>query len=128
MFPTRNRTRVNNRGPPKLSGIPFEAIPLEVLGNKLPGSSLIPQRPFQTRLPGGGRPVPPPGQQLSPPPLQPPPPNSNKPPLNLSLPNRLFPNREKPNVPGMIYKRFFFLHCFEDFVFFCNSLTGTALL
>ena len=34
LFPSRNRTRVNNRGPPKLTGIPFEAIPLEVLGKE----------------------------------------------------------------------------------------------
>jgi len=51
----RNRTRVNNRGPPLLSAIPFEAIPLEVLNNQRPGARpgvAIPQRPFQTRLPG----------------------------------------------------------------------------
>ena len=51
----RNRTRTNNRGPPLLSAIPFEAIPLEVLNNQRPGARpgvAIPQRPFQTRLPG----------------------------------------------------------------------------
>eukprot|EP00090_Calanus_glacialis_P024763 TRINITY_DN3845_c0_g1_i2.p1 TRINITY_DN3845_c0_g1~~TRINITY_DN3845_c0_g1_i2.p1 ORF type:complete len:1336 (-),score=262.38 TRINITY_DN3845_c0_g1_i2:474-4481(-) len=50
----RNRTRTNNRGPTLLSAIPFEAIPLEVLNNR-PGARpgvAIPQRPFQTRLPG----------------------------------------------------------------------------
>jgi len=95
LFPSRNRTRVNNRGPPKLSGIPFEAIPLEVLNNKLPNSALIPQRPFKNRFPPG-RPVKPPGQQLQPPP--PPPPK--KPPLTIKGPpsDKLFPNREKPEL------------------------------
>jgi hypothetical protein len=47
LFPSRNRTRINNRGPPRISEIPFEAIPLEGIR---PG--LIPQRPFGTRFPG----------------------------------------------------------------------------
>jgi len=62
----RNRTRTNNRGPPLLSAIPFEAIPLEVLNNQRPGvrpGVAIPQRPFQTRLPGFPTKVP------SPPPM-----------------------------------------------------------
>ena len=52
----KNITRINNRGPPLLSNIPFEAIPLEILKNRRPGARpgvAIPQRPFQTRLPPG---------------------------------------------------------------------------
>jgi len=52
----RNITRINNRGPPLLSNIPFEAIPLEILNNQRPGARpgvAIPQRPFQTHLPPG---------------------------------------------------------------------------
>ena len=52
----KNNTRINNRGPPLLSNIPFEAIPLEILSQQRPGARpgvAIPQRPFQTRLPPG---------------------------------------------------------------------------
>lgn len=44
--------RINNRGPPRLSEIPFEAIPLEILNSQLPGQNpvQIQQRPFQTRI------------------------------------------------------------------------------
>ena len=47
------RTRINNRGPPRYTEIPFEAIPLEVLTSPRPGENpaiQIPQRPFQTRI------------------------------------------------------------------------------
>ena len=59
----RNRTRVNNRGPPLLSNIPFEAIPLEVLSQQRPGARpgvAIPQRPFVNQLPPGISGPPPP--------------------------------------------------------------------
>ena len=52
----KNSSRINNRGPPLLSPIPFEAIPLEILQNQRPGARpgvAIPQRPFQTHLPPG---------------------------------------------------------------------------
>jgi len=73
LFPSRNRTRVNNRGPPRLSEIPFEAIPLEV--QSLGGKPIQIQRPFG--LPGGLRP-PNFGQERpqGPPPRRPPPSNS----------------------------------------------------
>jgi hypothetical protein len=41
-------SRINNRGPPRLSEIPFENIPLEVLSSVQPGQ--VP--PFQVRIPG----------------------------------------------------------------------------
>ena len=44
--------RVNNRGPPRFTEIPFEAIPLEILNSQRPGQEpvQIPQRPFHTRI------------------------------------------------------------------------------
>ena len=44
--------RVNNRGPPRFTEIPFEAIPLEILNSQRPGQKpvQIPQRPFHTRI------------------------------------------------------------------------------
>ncbi len=44
--------RVNNRGPPRFTEIPFEAIPLEILSTQRPGQKpvQIPQRPFTTRI------------------------------------------------------------------------------
>ena len=47
------RTRINNRGPPRFTEIPFEAIPLEVLKTPRPGEQpavQIQQRPFKTRI------------------------------------------------------------------------------
>ena len=44
-------SRINNRGPPRFTEIPFEAIPLEVLSSQTPGQKpivQIQQRPFQT--------------------------------------------------------------------------------
>ena len=87
----KNRTRTNNRGPPLLSAIPFEAIPLKVLSNQRPGARpgvAIPQRPFQTRLPG----LPP---KVSSPPTIPIP--SKKPSPNASgipIPEQLVPTSE----------------------------------
>ena len=46
-------SRINNRGPPRFTEIPFEAIPLEVLSSQTPGQQpivQIQQRPFQTRI------------------------------------------------------------------------------
>ena len=46
-------SRINNRGPPRFTKIPFEAIPLEVLSSQTPGQNpivQIQQRPFQTRV------------------------------------------------------------------------------
>ena len=46
-------SRINNRGPPRFTEIPFEAIPLEVLSSQTPGQGSnvqIQQRPFQTRF------------------------------------------------------------------------------
>jgi hypothetical protein len=46
-------SRINNRGPPRFTEIPFEAIPLEVLSSQTPGQKpivQIQQRPFQTRF------------------------------------------------------------------------------
>ena len=46
-------SRINNRGPPRFTEIPFEAIPLEVLSSQTPGQKpivQIQQRPFQTRV------------------------------------------------------------------------------
>ena len=78
LFPNRNRTRVNNRGPPNIANIPFESIPLELL-NSQSGSNLIPQRPFRNRIPG---------QNIRPPNLEPPP--RNPPPIQFppALPTR----------------------------------------
>ncbi|XP_040563775.1 uncharacterized protein [Lepeophtheirus salmonis] len=50
--PTRppRPSRINNRGPPRLTEIPFESIPLEVLAKPKPGKNplvKIPQRPFK---------------------------------------------------------------------------------
>ena len=48
-------SRINNRGPPRFTEIPFEAIPLEVLSSQTPGQQpivQIQQRPFQTRIKG----------------------------------------------------------------------------
>jgi len=93
----KNRTRTNNRGPPLLSAIPFEAIPLEVLSNQRPGARpgvAIPQRPFQTRLPG----LPP---KVSSPPTIPIP--SKKPSPNASgipIPEQLVPTSE--SVKGSV--------------------------
>lgn len=44
--------RVNNRGPPRFTEIPFEAIPLEILSSQRPGQQpvQIQQRPFHTRI------------------------------------------------------------------------------
>ena len=44
--------RINNRGPPRFTEIPFEAIPLEILNSQRPGQKpvQIPQRPFHTRI------------------------------------------------------------------------------
>ena len=87
-FIKKNRTRVNNRGPPLLSPIPFEAIPLEAVGR--PGARpgvAIPQRPFQTRLPGPA-PVRLPGQVV------PPQPASGESALDAGLPSQL------PTRPG----------------------------
>ena len=79
-----------------------------ISGNKLPSSPLIPQRPFQTRIPpGGSRPVPPPGQFRPPGPAQYPPSlrprprpqgPQNKGPLNKPPRDSLFPTRDKPSV------------------------------
>ena len=46
-------SRINNRGPPRFTEIPFEAIPLEVLSSQTPGQKpivQIQQRPFKTRV------------------------------------------------------------------------------
>ena len=46
-------SRINNRGPPRFTEIPFEAIPLEVLSSQTPGQKpivQIQQHPFQTRV------------------------------------------------------------------------------
>lgn len=45
-------SRINNRGPPRLSEIPFENIPLEVLSSIQPGQSpvQVQQLPFHSRL------------------------------------------------------------------------------
>ena len=44
--------RINNRGPPRYTEIPFEAIPLEILKSQKPGQNpvQIQQRPFHTRI------------------------------------------------------------------------------
>ena len=51
--PASLTSRVNNRGPPRFTEIPFEAIPLEVLQSQLPGGGggkvQIQQRPFHTK-------------------------------------------------------------------------------
>ncbi len=56
-------TRINNRGPPRFTEIPFEAIPLEVLSTPRPGlqsphqrphKHIIRQRPFASLPPGAG--------------------------------------------------------------------------
>ena len=50
--PASLTSRVNNRGPPRFTEIPFEAIPLEVLQSKIPGGGgkvQIQQRPFHTK-------------------------------------------------------------------------------
>ena len=47
---TGNNHRINNRGPPRFTEIPFEAIPLEILSSQRPGQNpvvQIQQRPFQ---------------------------------------------------------------------------------
>ena len=68
------RTRINNRGPPRFSEVPFEAIPLEVLSGppRRPpvanGGSQM-QRPF--RPPQGLKPTPPPPPQKPAPPQPP---------------------------------------------------------
>ena len=85
----KNNTRINNRGPPLLSNIPFEAIPLEILSQQRPGARpgvAIPQRPFQTRLPPG---------ISGPPPLTSP---SKGPPFKngIPLPEQLVPGPTKP--------------------------------
>ena len=54
-FPPASVTsRVNNRGPPRFTEIPFEAIPLEVLQSQIPGGGgggkvQIQQRPFHAK-------------------------------------------------------------------------------
>ena len=50
--PAVRPSRINNRGPPRFTEIPFEAIPLEVLNSQRPGQKpvQIKQRPFQTRF------------------------------------------------------------------------------
>ena len=48
--PHFNSGRINNRGPPRFTEIPFEAIPLEILSSQRPGQNpvvQIQQRPFQ---------------------------------------------------------------------------------
>jgi hypothetical protein len=47
-----NPGRINNRGPPRFTEIPFEAIPLEILSSQRPGQKpvQIQQRPFHTRI------------------------------------------------------------------------------
>ena len=91
----KNNTRINNRGPPLLSNIPFEAIPLEILSQQRPGARpgvAIPQRPFQTRLP--------PGISGPPPTLTSP---SKGPPFKngVPLPEQLIPGPTKPGpTPG----------------------------
>ena len=50
--PHFNSGRINNRGPPRFTEIPFEAIPLEILSSQRPGQNpvQIQQRPFHTRI------------------------------------------------------------------------------
>jgi len=96
----RNISRINNRGPPLLSNIPFEAIPLEVLSQQRPGARpgvAIPQRPFQTHLPPGISGPPPPNQPPTNPTLTSPSKNSGPPfKSGVQLPERLIPTKPGP--------------------------------
>jgi len=96
----RNISRINNRGPPLLSNIPFEAIPLEVLSQQRPGARpgvAIPQRPFQTHLPPGISGPPPPNQPPTNPTLTSPNKNSGPPfKSGVQLPEQLIPTKPAP--------------------------------
>ena len=93
----KNSSRINNRGPPLISPIPFEAIPLEILQNQRPGAKpgvSIPQRPFQTHLP--------PGISGPPPTISSPGPGAASQPFKsgVPLPQQLVPTQALPTSPA----------------------------
>jgi len=96
--PASLTSRVNNRGPPRFTEIPFEAIPLEVLQSKIPGGGgkvQIQQRPFHTKRikVTKTRVRPPPTQPTR---LPPRPPSPPRPP-----PPRQQPQQRPPYVAGI---------------------------